>query len=136
MAFTDAPGILTALRDQLVACASWTGNNSTVHYPFAKASGQTGIYAVLAVRSSGVSRRFVGVSLPSGSLEIHICSPVSSIGALETLARAIANEIVTETGIENLQVTDIGEADTGLDSATVESGTLNTVTITLSYGLE
>ncbi len=136
MAFTSAPAILTQLKAQLLACTAFTGTDSNIHYPRVALTGTVAaMSAVLAVTSRGVSQRFVGVTLPSGTLEIRLYS-TSAVGTLEEAAIAIASQICTDTGIENLQVTDVSEAMEADAKTQAESGYQNECTITLSYGLE
>ena len=135
MSWTDAPAILTQLRTQLLATTAYTGAEATVHYPRAEFSSSASLYAELAVTGRSVDRRFTDVNLPTGTLEIVIWS-TGTVGALETMAQSIGDQICTATGIENLQVTDISEAEESDEAETAGVGNLAKIVITLSWGLE
>ena len=135
MTWTDAPTILTELRSQIVAAAAWTVTQGDIHYPRYEFDATKTLVAVLAIASRNVERRFVGVNLPSGTLEIHLYS-TGTPGALETLAQSLGDQVCTEVGIEGLTVADISEAEEADEATHVEDGALCKCVITLNYGLD
>lgn len=136
----SAPAQVSALRSQLNACAAWTaasGLLAQIHYPDLDASGSVTLPAAVIAHQSAAGRRaFLGVDvLPSGTLEIVLFSS-TGIGALETLARSIGQQICTDTGLIGLEVEDITEAIESERAEVVSSAAqVYEIAITLSYGL-
>jgi len=138
-----APTIVAQLAAQLAASASWIAEGGTaadIYYPDQPNESIT-LAAVIIHTARGVSRPFVGVTLPSGSLSIDLfrthtgADGTDDFGEIEQLAINVADEICTDLGIENLTVSDIGEASPPDDAQSVTSN-LRIITITLDYGLE
>jgi hypothetical protein len=79
MAFTSPPPVVTALRDALVACASWTPGTGAIHYP-EEPSSIAPLFAVLAADNK------------QGTIAIY---STGAVGALQELAYALQYELLS-----------------------------------------
>ncbi len=139
MAWTNPTAVITQLRTQLEACASWStagGATAKIHYP--KGTAADGFpCAVLAEESQSHTKFAYGMAaVKGGQLSINLADTTST-GEVETLARAIANEICTDLGLVNLSVEDITPAEEPHAAEEAEgSNMIYECEIILSYGLE
>lgn len=133
MSLTDAPSVITLFNTALAACASYPVGAVT-WYPSCDPS-ESGTVIILSEQDSDVAKFAVGAQgVRSGTLEAVIRGSYS-IGALETLARSLAQELVESDAplpIRSAQVGLCSDPDPG-DVAGGE--TRRAISILVNYGL-
>ena len=133
MTLTDAPPIITLIDTALQACASFPGG-STTWYPECSPS-QSGTVFIIGEESCDVTKFAQGAQgALSGTLEI-VARGAYTIGALETLARALARELVAQDAPLPIRSVTIGLCSDPSPSDIAGGETRRTISISVSYGL-
>lgn len=151
MSLTNPPPAVTALRDMLLACSSVTGagmSTGDLYYPSAVAEADDATTPaamprmILGEDSYSRTRYAEGArGLPTGNLSAVLQND-TDVGTLETLARAIADDLELlshSQGLANVRC-NVGlasEPDAAQRAAeeTDDSSRFASITITVEYGL-
>ena len=137
MSLTNAPGEITQFSTQLAACASWAAlSGESTWYPTAP-KATTLPFAVLA---SAITRTRYAVGakgLPSGSLTavIHVDAAAYTTGQLETLGRAVIDEMTEQDGGIFFRDADAPLASDPQPSEVAGGHNERTLTLTFNVGL-
>lgn len=150
---TTIPPAVSALRDMLDACPSWTdagGAQSHVHYPTINPSGvldnACAMPAALIERMATHRRPYAegARALPSGELQLHLYLDVATfpgISDAEAFADVIADELLQQEPGLMLNDATVGEASDPTPAALAANQAphsftaYRSVTISLQYGL-
>ncbi len=134
MSLTDAPPDVTALATMLALCPSWVGGTGTIWYPDVDSS-TSGTLAVIAPEEERRTRYAEGaVPIPSGSLMIVLHGD-NTVGAVETLARALQKELLTLTTGLLLRSAQVGRCAEPGPARVAGGESREVIAITVEYGL-
>ena len=138
MPFTGASDLLTQLRTQIAACASWTPGSAGVHYPGVDYASATFPCAIIAEDSRTSATYAAGANgLRGGTLSIRVYTDsASSIGATEVLGQAILEELLAQPAGIPFRSGSVGLAGESSDAIDAAGTPLNGIEITLEYGLD
>ena len=144
MSWADPTDLVSAVRDSIAACASWTGGAPTVHYPDADPNTDTLPLALIQEPRTSWRRPFEGaVAIPSGQVIVTLWldASVVTIGDAEQLAEDISKELQElDTGlvIQGADFETSGEPDDGETAQANESGKVAafSIDINITFGSE
>ncbi len=136
MSFTGASDLLTQLRTQIVACASWSGGESAVHYPSLTFAGAT-LPACVVAEGSRTSQTYAAGAngLRGGSLLVTIYTS-GTVGATEVLGQAILEQLLAQPAGIPFRNGSVGLCGESTDAQDAASTTVNGIEVTLEYGLD
>lgn len=134
MTLTNPSAVITQLDVQLTACASWPGGMTT-WYP--KKTGATADlpYAVLAETSRGVRPYAAGAGgIAGGVLEVHL-HVTGTIGAVETLARTLLDELLAQQSGIVFNSSECGLSNEPTPGEIAAGEDITSITMSLPWGL-
>ena len=134
MSLTDAPPDVTALAAMLALCPSWVGATGTIWYPDVDPS-TSGTLALIAPVDERRTRYAEGaVPIPGGTLMIVLHGD-NTVGAVETLARALQKELLTFTTGLLLRSAQVGRCAEPGPARVAGGESREVIAITVEYGL-
>lgn len=134
--WTDPPAIITQLRTQLVACASWSTGINAVNYPeLPVLSGATFPLALLSEGSRTFDTYADGAApLAGGMLQVVIHS-TGTIGVTEALGRTILSELLAQWSGIPFRPGDCGLSSDPSPAKVAGGSSYRTITLNLAWGL-
>jgi len=136
MPFTGASDLLTQLRTQIAACASWSAGSSGVHYPDVDWASATLPCCVIAEGARTSATYAAGAAGLRGGTFLVTIYTSGTVGACEVLGQAILEELLAQASGIPFRNGSVGVCGQSTDAQEAAGMTANGIELTLEYGLD